>query len=61
MQHDIPDSSKYKKDVYFLFTAGDEWNAATCKIISDEKLKRNDFVLFQTQFFIYNIQYNAID
>jgi len=22
---------KYKKDVYFLFTAGDKLNAATCK------------------------------
>ena len=36
--------------MYFLFTAGDKWNAATCKITSDGKLERNDFVLFQTQF-----------
>ena len=28
MQHDILDSSKYRKRSIFLFTAGDKWNAA---------------------------------
>jgi len=36
---------KYKKDMYFSFTAGDKWNAA-------KYLMKNRFVLFQKQIFI---------